>query len=521
MPLNRPEGFKPPHTDASPELTKAGLFTIVRRTIGEKGHTVVGIPGTEERLALAEVEDRLRRVRTRCNLYTLQHNLYGLGTALVLGVALLIFFAFTLSPLWFTLLSWPMLVLLAFLFLFYLRRGITGWLDLNAAARRVDTKAGLKERFSTLVAQLTIGIIGKPAPSVLWPHLLQENISLLADWNIKQVAPQRIPWNILPFLLASLLALLIASIPMISGRSAVDPFSLSNLQTVLAELPDRAGDLLNKKLSLLPDPPEQWGGSSLFDNETKTGETGKNTEERQNSQQDENRRQDARSLASLPEELQKKIRQALQGLPEKDRNQENQDAGQLAKDRRLALQPSDEKKKPTASVESKDLPPGNKLQSSARDRNSERKSGSPSTGAGGAAQAPAQGSGIQQLDRAQLDRKNARGVFQPDSPQIPGRNGEAGEGGPGAGSGSDPRLYGEQTALDSGSHTFQLALDTTHEKGKEGEATTEDDDTGGIIEKSGKGLSQQQSLDDAIRKSRVPAEYEDIVKRLFARGESR
>jgi hypothetical protein len=128
---------------------------------------------------------------------------------------------------------------------------------------------------------------------------------------------------------------------------------------------------------------------------------------------------------------------------------------------------------------------------------------------------------LQQLEHAQLDRKNARGTFQPDSPQMPGSGGEAGEGGPGAGSGTDPRIYGEQKNLGSGSHTFQVALETTHEKSHEGEADTDDKDTGGIIEKSTKNLSQQQSLDDAIRKSQIPAEYEEIVKRLFARGESR
>src|SRR5215471_7205319 len=50
-----------------------------------KETSMVGIPGTEERLALAEIEDRLRRVRARFNLYTVQHNFYGLGTALSLG----------------------------------------------------------------------------------------------------------------------------------------------------------------------------------------------------------------------------------------------------------------------------------------------------------------------------------------------------------------------------------------------------------------------------------------------------
>src|SRR5207249_11658061 len=130
----------------------------------------------------------------------------------------------------------------------------------------------------------------------------------------------------------------------------------------------------------------------------------------------------------------------------------------------------------------------------------------------------AQGSGIQHLDRARLERKNARGAFQPDSPQIPGSGGEAGAGGPGAGSGTDPRLFGNQANLGSGTNTFQLALDAAPERGRGSEV--EDKDEGGISEKSGKTLSQRQSLDDAIRKAQIPPEYEEIVKRLFSRGES-
>jgi len=156
---------------------------------------MVGIPGTEERLALAEIEDRLRRVRARFNLYTVQHNFYGLGTALSLGIALLVVGAFALSAWLFTLIAWPLLALLAFWLLFFLRRGIAGWTDLNAAARRIDVRAGLKERLSTLVAQLTAGIIGKPPPSSLWPHLLADNTDRLPEWEVKKIAPRRVPWS--------------------------------------------------------------------------------------------------------------------------------------------------------------------------------------------------------------------------------------------------------------------------------------------------------------------------------------
>ena len=484
---------------------------------------MVGVPGTNERLALAEIEDRLRRVRSRINWYGLQRNLYALGTVLALGMALLTLCAFTLSPLWFTVLSWPMLLALAFVLLFFLRRAVTEWIDLDLAARQIDTKLELKERLSTLVAQLTSGAIGKPQPSRLWSHLLNENTDLLAEWTLKHVAPRRVPWQVLPFFLASLLALFILAVPLVSSRSETSPFSLDNLEQVLGELPERASQAIDKQMSLLPEPSDQWGKSSLYNQDPQNANGAAHLERAQQDPQD--RPQDARSLASLPEALQQKIRQALQGLPDKGQNpQEQQDVAKGKEDRRLALQPSDKTKKPEAVAETKNSPSGTaeQIQRNNHGQGSDKKDGNPA-GSSGATQMPAQGSGIQQLERAQLERKNARGAFQPspDSPQLPSNGGEAGEGGPGAGSGTDPRLYGEQTVTKDGAKSFQLSLETTHEKSNKGEPDTDDKDPGGIIEKSTRGLSQQQSLDDTIRKSQVPAEYEEIVKRVFARGEAR
>ena len=45
------------------------------------------------------------------------------------------------------------------------------------------------------------------------------------------------------------------------------------------------------------------------------------------------------------------------------------------------------------------------------------------------------------------------------------------------------------------------------------------DEGGGVIFKSTSQLNQNQALDDAIRNAQIPPEYEDIVKRLFSRGE--
>jgi hypothetical protein len=494
----------------------------------EQQNSTIGVPGTEERLALADVEERLRQVRGRWNFHTAQHHLYRLGTALALGTALLIVCTFMLSPLLFTLLSWPVLLLLAFCFLFFIRRGVGDWADLNTIARRVDAQVGLKERLATLVAQLTNGVIGKPSPSPLWPHLLAENTRLLDEWPVKKVAPSRIPWSMVPLLLALLLLVFITSIPMLSERSVQAPFSPENLATVLGDLPNRGGELLDRQLSLLPDAPKQWGGGTLFDtprNDEKKAQDALeqgNPEEQPRPENGDNT--PAQSLASLPQALQEKIRQALQGLPDKTPKPPTPEGQAAEQDRRLALQPSEERKAAPASIPGQGGgdQQGEQSPNTTQNRGDKKKDG-PTSGknSGAAMSMPSLGTGLQQLQHAQLERKNAKGAFQPDSPQMPGQGGQAGEGGPGAGSGTDPRLYGEEKITGKGGQTFQLALETTHKKSHEGEADPDEQDTGGIIEKSTKGLNQEQSFDDAIRKSQVPAEYEDIVKRLFVRGESR
>ena len=385
---------------------------------------MVGIPGTEERLALAEIEDRLRRIRARFNLYIIQHHFYRLGAALSLGLALLILGAFLLPPWLFTLAAWPLLGLLAFLFLFFLRHSLTDWSNLTLAARRIDAQAGLKERLSTLVAQLTAGVIGKEPPSALWSHLLADNMGHLSGWEIKKIAPSRIPWSFLPFLLALGLAFFVASVPLLSAVSRSDPFALDNLQAILSQLPDRLGQMTDEKMSLLPDAADQWGGSSLFGENNAGNPEGGNKEQSGSPPSSEG---EARSLASLPEELQKAIRKALKGL---DIKEEKKEQGDTPRDpNQLALRPSDAtQKKPDFTMEGKPPAGGKERQTMGRGgQGGEGKGEGTPAGSRSAAQLPDQGSGMQQLARAQLDRKNAPGQFQPSSPQAPGRGGESGQ----------------------------------------------------------------------------------------------
>lgn len=458
----------------------------------ENRQCMAEMPDAQEKLALVEIEERLRRVRARFSLYTLQHGSYRMGSLLLLSAALLIFLTFVASPLVFTLSFWSLFVALVLFFFLLVRRGAWRWTSLMEAARRVDARAALEERLSTLLAYL-LTPPREAQRSRLWSYLVADNIELFPTWEVKKVAPRRVPWSVIPFLASLLLLLVIASIPALSPHSAPSPFSLENLTTLLPQLPERLQQLYEEKMSFIPEVPGNWGGEGFFvEGEEGTGMVSGVQEEASSGGKE------IRNLASLPEELRKLIREALRGLPEKDRLAQGR-AGR-------GLSPGEEEGEPKSFVQVPKLPEGQKRVASLAPQEHGKESKGQET--------LAKGSGIQRLGRVRLGRKPARGKFQPEGPVVPGRGGGAGGGGPGAGSGTDPRLFGGKAAPGTGASTFLLALDASRSGGGgvesgEGEA--------GAMEKAGGSLSWRQSLDDAIRKAQVPPEYEEIVKRLFSR----
>ena len=520
---------------------------------------MVGVPGTEERLALAEVEDRLRQLRGRFNLYALQHNVYLFGTALALGAAALIIAAFKLSSSFFAWIAWPLSILLLGFLVYSVYRLKGEWANLIHTARRADQRAGLQERVSTLATQLQDAAIGKTPPSRLWPHLVADNTARLSDWEIKKVAPRRIPWSILPFLAAVLITGLIASNALLSPAAQDDPFTFDNIQRVAQDLPQRVNTLIDEKTSLVPSGPENSGGNvsgsqqtAASDGQNQQGQQSQNAQQNQHNlqinpmdgkAQISNENPAAQTLASLPKEVQESIRQALKGLqiapnPQTQQphsgssdasapsnNQPNQ-SNQLALNSSQANNPQGQ---PDFSAEAKDLPAGEQTQSGQSGQSAQPTSGqsgqanNSKSGPGGqAGQAPAQGSGLQQLSQARLGRKNAPGSFKPQAPQMPGQNAGGARGaGTGAGSGTDPNVLGPRANLGANDNTFQLSLDSTYELNRRGEGEPVKYDGDLPPSKSRRNLSQQQSLDDAIRKAKIPPEYEAIVKHLFSRGESR
>ena len=285
-------------------------------------------PGIKERSALAEVEARLHKLQGRFNLYTAQHRLYGIGTVFALGFALFTFLAFSLSSFWFILAAWPLLALAGFVCFRFLRQGVADWTNLHTAARRIDLQAGLKQRLSTLTAQILANPSNGPPASRLWTYLLRDNLDRLSLWEVKKVAPRRIPWSVLPFLAALAFAFLVASIPLLSPASESEPFSLTNLELISSELPERTGQLVDKRLSI---PPEDFTARPL--DSLPVGETLSEQADSQMSLPDhaadeEGLGQELLELASLPEDLQQALRTSLQGLQESQSSLDEQDAAE-------------------------------------------------------------------------------------------------------------------------------------------------------------------------------------------------
>ncbi len=454
-------------------------------------------PGVEERVALAEVEARLHRLQARFNLYTAQHRFYGIGTVLALGFALFTFLAFSLSSFWFILAAWPLLALAGWVCFRLLRQGVADWTTLHTAARRIDLQVGLKQRLSTLTAQVLASPASGPPTSRLWTYLLRDNMDRLSLWEVKKVAPRRIPWSLLPFLAALVFAFLIASVPLLSPASEPAPFSLTNLELISSELPERTGRLVDKPLSR---PPADFT-ARLPDPLTRPGQADSHMSIRDHAADAEGLGQELLDWASLPEDLQQALRTALHGLQESPASLDEQNADE---GRHLL---NDEH---TPDIQS-ELEAGDASQQALGE--GQIGQGAERT-APGSRQAPEQGSGLQKLKQARLDRRKAEGAFQSANPQLPRRGDQAGRGGMGAGAGTDPRLYGNEASLGNTPQIFSLSLDASFEKSQTGHEIVKDEG-GGVIIKSTSQLSANQVLDDAIRNAQIPPEYEGIVKHLF------
>ena len=124
-----------------------------------------------------------------------------------------------------------------------------------ASARRIDVAVGLKDRLSTLVAQLSAGVVGKEPPSFLWSQLLADNMKHLPDWEVKRsrlVAFWSFPLRRWRWRSCRL-------VPMLS--SAIDQTFLRESTKRVVSTANRLNKLADERMSLLPDAP--LGGAAF------------------------------------------------------------------------------------------------------------------------------------------------------------------------------------------------------------------------------------------------------------------
>ncbi len=454
-------------------------------------------PGTEERLAVATIEERLRRLRNRYNIHTAQNGLYSTGTVAGLSFSVITLLAFSLPRTWFSVMAWSILILCGFFCFRLIQRCTSFWTNPRSAARRIDRNAGLKGRLATLAGLINPESQNILPQSVLVRHLLNDNLEFFPSWEIKKIAPSYVPLSLLPFCAAIVLAAFVASIPLLSPASETLPFSLTNLELVASELPQRAGRLFDERIAPTAQgdqPPEmvpnedQVGAGAVESNQTV--DVGKELAE----------------LAALPEELQEALKKALAGLP--DSEERLQSDMSITEESKRAWDDAGNFEQLSSNngnnaTESGPLESRNTRQNA--DSGDDTGSGTP----------PKVGGGLQKLRQARLERRKNIGVLQSGEPQRRSQGGRSGKAGLGAGKGTDKRLYGSITIPPGGPQRFSLSLDGSFEKSSAGQETIKDEG-GGVFIKSASELNENQTSDDAMRNAQVPAEYEDIVKRLFS-----
>ncbi len=152
-------------------------------------------------LGVAEVEERLRALRRRLNLLTLQHGMYLSLSAVALAATLLIIAALRVSPQTFAIAVCGGGVLgggAALGSVLYARRR---WLDISQAALLADHRGQLADRLATLVDLRT-----RLRSARLAPVLVGQILALGSRWQPSHIAPRRIPRS-LYVLIASVLCL--------------------------------------------------------------------------------------------------------------------------------------------------------------------------------------------------------------------------------------------------------------------------------------------------------------------------
>jgi hypothetical protein len=154
-------------------------------------------------VGFAQVEERLRIVRRRLNLLTLQDAIYRSGSLVALAAALLVALAMRGGTSFFAVAVWAAAAAVAAAIAAAGLRIRRHWLSRDQVARFADRQAGLDDRLTTLLDP-------RRRPSRLHGLLLEQIFAATPRWDVDTLAPRRVPRS-LPILAASLAALLFTS----------------------------------------------------------------------------------------------------------------------------------------------------------------------------------------------------------------------------------------------------------------------------------------------------------------------
>ncbi len=435
-------------------------------------------------VGLGEIEGRVRALRRRLNLVTLQHGVYLGGSAVVLLAAALVLLGVRGSAPTFRIAVWGaagMTVTIAGTCALFLRRR---WRDEQDTARFVDRRAQLTDRLTTIVALRL-----RPGPSRLLPVLIAQTLALGSRWQPPQIVPRRIPRSIF-VLLTSLLALVATVLIARQAPRATSPDVGTKATEAARASAIREAPLPGAGHTAAGEPSGSVSSAPPSTDSARGAQpSGTGTSEANISPDLSNRPQTGTPLTSLPDRLQEAIRHAVHG----------ESAG-----------------KPI------ELAARSEGHADSGEDSRERSHGPDDKGTlGRAGQPPSGGHGDQQSRPGQSGSSQRQAEPAPANQPLDGHA-------PGAGDGSSPNSLLDANAADAGHgagppKTFKLTITSflravtqqTNPQQKPGKPAALAIKTGGGGSAES-ALSDRQLSDDVVRKAEVPPEYEDIVRRVYS-----
>lgn len=174
---------------------------------------------------MAEIEERLQLLRRRLNIFHAQHVAYLGGSGLTLIAALLLIAGLRASPQAFGVILWLSVAVALGCVGYALPALVRRWIDVTHVAGIADREGGLADRLTTLIS-----LPSRPQPSRLAPLLVTQALDLGERWRPERIAPRRVPRSIFLLLASLLLLVLTAFVQRRDPDAATDPETESPAQ---------------------------------------------------------------------------------------------------------------------------------------------------------------------------------------------------------------------------------------------------------------------------------------------------